>query len=106
MQTSRRPRPLTFRTCRGAQFHPICRQSINSVRYGQSLFREDSMKKAPRSRAILHTSLGVALGAIMFAIPAAAQKQGGAITVGLETDIPGFDPLKVGVFDTAAETAA
>jgi len=38
--------------------------------------------------------------------PAAAQKQGGSITVGLELDIPGFDPLKVGVFDTAALSAA
>jgi peptide/nickel transport system substrate-binding protein len=35
-----------------------------------------------------------------------AQKQGGSITMGLELDIPGFDPLKVGVFDTAAQTAA
>ena len=42
----------------------------------------------------------------MFAGPANAQKQGGSITVGLELDIPGFDPLKVGVFDTSAETAA
>jgi 4-phytase/acid phosphatase/peptide/nickel transport system substrate-binding protein len=40
------------------------------------------------------------------ASPASAQKQGGSITVGLELDIPGFDPLKVGVFDTAALTAA
>lgn len=38
--------------------------------------------------------------------PAMAQKQGGSLTVGLELDIPGFDPLKVGVFDTAAESAA
>ena len=38
--------------------------------------------------------------------PASAQKQGGSITMGLELDIPGFDPLKVGVFDTAALTAA
>src|SRR5205807_1585085 len=30
----------------------------------------------------------------------------GSVTVGLELDIPGFDPLKVGVFDTAALTAA
>jgi len=64
------------------------------------------MKRASRSRAILHTSLGAALGALLFAVPAAAQKQGGTMTVGLETDIPGFDPLKVGVYDTAAETAA
>ena len=39
-------------------------------------------------------------------VPAAAQKQGGTLTVGLELDIPGFDPLKVGVFDTAANIAA
>jgi 4-phytase/acid phosphatase/peptide/nickel transport system substrate-binding protein len=38
--------------------------------------------------------------------PASAQKQGGTLTVGLELDIPGFDPLKVGVFDTAANIAA
>jgi 4-phytase/acid phosphatase/peptide/nickel transport system substrate-binding protein len=38
--------------------------------------------------------------------PAAAQKSGGSITVGLELDIPGFDALKVGVYDTSAETAA
>ncbi len=37
---------------------------------------------------------------------AAAQKPGGAITVGMELDINGFDPLKVGVFDTSAEIAA
>ncbi len=64
------------------------------------------MKRASRSRAILHTSLGAALGALMFAVPAAAQKQGGTLTVGQELDIPGFDPLKVGVYDTSAETAA
>jgi 4-phytase/acid phosphatase/peptide/nickel transport system substrate-binding protein len=39
-------------------------------------------------------------------VPASAQKKGGSITVGLELDIPGFDPVKVGVFDTAAGTAA
>ena len=44
--------------------------------------------------------------ATAIATPALAQKQGGTATVGLELDIPGFDPLKVGVFDTAAETAA
>ena len=38
--------------------------------------------------------------------PALAQKKGGSLTMGLELDIPGFDPLKVGVFDTAAESAA
>ena len=35
-----------------------------------------------------------------------AQKQGGTLTVGLELDIPGFDPLKVGVYDTAGNIAA
>ncbi len=38
--------------------------------------------------------------------PAIAQKAGGTMTVGLELDIPGFDPLKVGVYDTAALTAS
>jgi 4-phytase/acid phosphatase/peptide/nickel transport system substrate-binding protein len=47
-----------------------------------------------------------AAGLLAFAAPAAAQKQGGSITVGLELDIPGLDPLKVGVYDTAAEVAA
>jgi 4-phytase/acid phosphatase/peptide/nickel transport system substrate-binding protein len=37
---------------------------------------------------------------------ASAQKQGGSLTVGLELDIAGFDPLKVGVYDTAANIAA
>ena len=37
---------------------------------------------------------------------ALAQKQGGAITVGLELDVLGFDPLKVGVFDTAGNMVA
>src|SRR5690242_16180703 len=47
--------------------------------------------------------------AFAFAAPigaAYAQKQGGSITVGQELDIPGFDPLKVGVYDTSANTAA
>ena len=38
--------------------------------------------------------------------PALAQKQGGTLTVGLELDIAGFDPLKVGVYDTSANIAA
>src|SRR5205823_554506 len=68
------------------------------------------MKLASHSREILRTTLSVALGAglgaLMLAAPAAAQKQGGSITVGLEADIAGFDPLKVGVYDTGQETAA
>jgi peptide/nickel transport system substrate-binding protein len=53
-------------------------------------------------RAALLAAVGLALGIA----PAAAQKPGGSITVGLELDIPGLDPLKVGVYDTAAEMAA
>src|SRR5262245_10218609 len=47
-----------------------------------------------------------ALGATFLINPALAQKRGGSITVGLELDIPGFDPIKVGVFDTAAQMAS
>jgi 4-phytase/acid phosphatase/peptide/nickel transport system substrate-binding protein len=64
------------------------------------------MKAESRSRALAQVVLGAAVGVALFASPAIAQKQGGSITVGLELDIPGFDPLKVGVFDTAALTAA
>jgi peptide/nickel transport system substrate-binding protein len=32
---------------------------------------------------------------------ASAQKQGGSISVGIELDVLGFDPLKVGVYDTS-----
>ncbi|MHC2341186.1 ABC transporter substrate-binding protein [Bradyrhizobium barranii] len=38
--------------------------------------------------------------------PAQAQKAGGSITVGQELEITGFDPLKVGVYDTSTFTAA
>ena len=64
------------------------------------------MKAISRSRAFARIFLTTAFGVALFAGAANAQKQGGSITVGLELDIPGFDPLKVGVFDTAAETAA
>jgi peptide/nickel transport system substrate-binding protein len=64
------------------------------------------MKAVSRSRAFARFFLGTAFGIALFAGPAQAQKPGGGITVGLELDIPGFDPLKVGVFDTAALTAA
>jgi 4-phytase/acid phosphatase/peptide/nickel transport system substrate-binding protein len=59
-----------------------------------------------RSRTFAQMMFGAAIGLTLFASPAVAQKQGGSITVGLELDIPGFDPLKVGVFDTAALTAS
>ncbi len=64
------------------------------------------MKAAIRSRALAPIFQVAAFGIALLASPASAQKQGGSITVGLELDIPGFDPLKVGVFDTAAQTAA
>ena len=64
------------------------------------------MKAATRSRALAQIFQVAAFGIALLASPASAQKQGGSITVGLELDIPGFDPLKVGVFDTAALTAA
>jgi 4-phytase/acid phosphatase/peptide/nickel transport system substrate-binding protein len=64
------------------------------------------MKAEFRSRAFAHTLFSATVGLALFASAAVAQKQGGSITVGLELDIPGFDPLKVGVFDTAALTAS
>ncbi|MEA2837343.1 MAG: peptide/nickel transport system substrate-binding protein [Bradyrhizobium sp.] len=64
------------------------------------------MKAEFRSRTLAQMMLGAAIGAALLAGPALAQKQGGSITFGLELDIAGFDPLKVGVYDTAAGTAA
>src|SRR3954453_23121064 len=64
------------------------------------------MKAVWRARAFARIFLGTAFGMALLAGPAQAQKPGGSITVGLELDIAGFDPLKVGVFDTSAETAA
>jgi peptide/nickel transport system substrate-binding protein len=64
------------------------------------------MIAAIRSRKLAQIFLGAAFGVATFAGAAHAQKQGGSITVGLELDIAGFDPLKVGVFDTASYTAA
>lgn len=37
---------------------------------------------------------------------AGAQLRGGTVTVGVEQDIPGFDPLIVGIYDTGAMAAA
>ena len=64
------------------------------------------MKAAIRSSALARIFLVAGFGVALSAMPASAQKQGGSITVGLELDIPGFDPLKVGVYDTAALTAS
>jgi 4-phytase/acid phosphatase/peptide/nickel transport system substrate-binding protein len=64
------------------------------------------MKAEFRSRAFARMIFIAAIGVTLFAGPAMAQKRGGSITMGLELDIAGFDPLKVGVFDTASFTAA
>ena len=54
----------------------------------------------------MRTALAAGASLLITAGTAETQQQGGSITVGQELDIPGFDPLKVGVFDTSAETAA
>ena len=64
------------------------------------------MKSVQRSQAVARIFVGALFGVALFSGAAQAQKQGGSITVGLELDIPGFDPLKIGVYDTAAATAA
>jgi 4-phytase/acid phosphatase/peptide/nickel transport system substrate-binding protein len=64
------------------------------------------MVAAPRARAFAPIFLVAAFGIAVSGSPAIAQKAGGTLTVGLELDIPGFDPLKVGVYDTAALTAS
>jgi peptide/nickel transport system substrate-binding protein len=64
------------------------------------------MKAATASCALARFFLVTAFAVGSFATSAGAQKTGGSITVGQELDIPGFDPLKVGVYDTSAETAA
>lgn len=64
------------------------------------------MNAAIGSRTFAQIFHVAAFGIALFASPASAQKLGGSATIGLEFDIPGFDPLKVGVFDTAAGTAA
>jgi 4-phytase/acid phosphatase/peptide/nickel transport system substrate-binding protein len=64
------------------------------------------MTSAVRSSALARLFLVAGFAISLCAVPASAQKKGGTVTMGLELDIPGFDPLKVGVFDTAALTAA
>ena len=64
------------------------------------------MTAAVRSSALARLFLVAGFAISLSVIPAGAQKKGGSLTMGLELDIPGFDPLKVGVFDTAALTAA
>ena len=64
------------------------------------------MKAAIRSGVLARIFLVAGFGVALSAMPASAQKAGSSISVGLELDIPGFDPLKVGVYDTAALTAS
>jgi 4-phytase/acid phosphatase/peptide/nickel transport system substrate-binding protein len=67
---------------------------------------EAAMGAKVRARNVASIFLVAAFAGALSAGPVSAQKQGGSITVGLEFDIPGFDPLKVGVFDTSTEIAA
>ena len=67
------------------------------------------MSSAFRCSAVLMSSILAAVLAVLAVLPggaAQAQKSGGSLSVGLELDIAGFDPLKVGVYDTSANSAA
>ncbi len=64
------------------------------------------MRSRLRPAAVLRDIVLACGLTVLLAAPALAQKRGGSVTMGLELDIPGFDPLKVGVFDTSAESAA
>jgi len=43
---------------------------------------------------------------LILSLTAGAQVRGGSVTVGVEQDIPGFDPLVIGIYDTGAMAAA
>ncbi|MFZ0852171.1 MAG: hypothetical protein WAO08_23575, partial [Hyphomicrobiaceae bacterium] len=58
-----------------------------------------------RFGAMLRRTIIAAVAVLPPAGAVEAQKPGGSISVGLELDIAGFDPLKVGVFDTSANMA-
>ena len=64
------------------------------------------MKKRTCFDAITRTAFAAGVSLLVATGTAGAQKRGGSITVGQELDIPGFDPLKVGVYDTSAQSAA
>jgi peptide/nickel transport system substrate-binding protein len=64
-----------------------------------------STKIAASGTAFLAVA-ALGIGLTFGAGAAQAQKQGGSITVGLEADIQGFDPLKVGAYDTPAFMSA
>jgi peptide/nickel transport system substrate-binding protein len=89
------------------QFQTICRTVSNDPEMpDDGILGGVYMAAATRSHKSAPIFLAAVFGVALFAVPAGAQKQGGSITVGLELDISGFDPLKVGAFDTSAETAA
>src|SRR5258708_2297823 len=48
----------------------------------------------------------IALVSAGLALPAVAQTRGGTVTLGVEQDIAGFDPLIVGVYDTGQTATA
>jgi hypothetical protein len=61
---------------------------------GRQLGRDYPMKASCHSRALSRIFLATAFGLSLFAGGAHAQKPGGSITVGLELDISGFDPVE------------
>ena len=61
----------------------------------------------PPARKLVAYAFVLGAAAVSLAVaPATAQKRGGSLTVGMELDISGFDPLKVGVYGTATSIAA
>src|ERR1700730_13158959 len=103
-----------------AAFHPAATSGLaaarrSSLSIGQSsTIRNtgrtnpggDYMTAAIRSRKPAKIFLAAAFAVALFAGAANAQKQRGSLSFGVELDIPGFDPLKVGAYDTATFTAA
>jgi peptide/nickel transport system substrate-binding protein len=63
------------------------------------------MTSAIRNRSFHSIGLA-ALVAASLALPASAQTRGGTVTLGVEQDIAGFDPLTVGVYDTGQTATA
>ncbi len=74
--------------------------------YGETSKEENAMSSPFRFSAVLRNAMAAAVFAVLPVGMATAQKSGGSLTVGLELDIAGFDPLKVGVYDTSANMAA
>src|SRR5471030_383694 len=84
-------------------FQPRVRARSGPIKQprGRYVLGGTRMKSIVRTAALACVALLAAA-----ASPALAQKKGGSLTVGVELDIPGFDPLKVGVYDTSAITAS